>query len=259
MFGYEYFKYFNIDVAILIAAYGRYTLNKMIELAKNQGLRVVYGDTDSVFVVKGDYEPITANEVEQLTSKYAEILNVEVKYERTFERLIIAKKKHYLGIAHDKNKEPIIKGFEGIKSDRVEWVRKTFEQLVDDYKNCVNPIPKLKEALLNLEQWTIKEPERVLHKTTRLGKDPEDYENNCLQKRIGLEVGLKRGDTVNHYLADNERGYTFDVNECSISQYRKMLLSTVKDVLEILGHGVELEVLHNHPPNPTSLCDIIDR
>jgi DNA polymerase elongation subunit (family B) len=63
VFGYEYFKFFNIDnidVAILIAAYGRYTLTKMIELAQNQGLRVVYGDTDSIFVVKGDYELVTA-------------------------------------------------------------------------------------------------------------------------------------------------------------------------------------------------------
>ena len=94
-----------------------------------------------------------------------------------------------------------------------------------------------------MEQWNIKEPEKVLLKTSKIGKDPEDYENNCLQKRIGLELCLKRGDIANYYLADNEKGYTFDVNECSIIQYRKMLSSTVKDVLEILGYGIERDIL----------------
>ena len=60
-----------------------------------------------------------------------------------------------------------------------------------------NPIPKLKQAFSDLEQWNIKEPEKVLLKTSKIGKDPEDYENNCLQKRIGLELSLKRGDIAN--------------------------------------------------------------
>jgi hypothetical protein len=38
------------------------------------------------------------------------------------DKVIIAKKKHYLGIVPDNNEEPIVKGFEGIKSDRVEWL-----------------------------------------------------------------------------------------------------------------------------------------
>lgn len=55
-----------------------------------------------------------------------------------------------------------------------------------------------------MEEWSIIEPEKTLLKTSRLGKDPEDYENNCLQKRIGLELGLRRGDDINYYLADND-------------------------------------------------------
>lgn len=245
VFGYEYFKYFNQDVAILIAAYGRYTLTKMIELAQSQGLKVVYGDTDSLFIIKGnnvekkDYSHTTYEEIEQFKSKCTQILNIDVKHERTFDKAIIAKKKHYLGILEDKSKQPIIKGFEGIKSDRVEWVRNAFAQVIEDYKNGFNPILKLKQAFSDLEQWNIEEPEKVLLKTTKIGKDPEDYENNCLSKRIGLELGLKHGDTASYYLADNEKGYTFDVNECSISQYKKMLSGTVNDIVEILGYDIE--------------------
>ncbi|MGA8082081.1 MAG: hypothetical protein WB988_09475 [Candidatus Nitrosopolaris sp.] len=118
--------------------------------------------------------------------------------------MIIAKKKHYLGIVADKDKEPIVKGFEGVKSDRVEWVRTIFAGLANDYKTCIDPIPKIKKALSDLGHWSIIEPEKVLLKTSRLGKDPEDYKNNCLQKRIGLELGLRRGDDINYYLAEND-------------------------------------------------------
>ena len=166
-------------------------------------------------------------------------MSIEVRHETTFEKVIIAKKKHYLGIVADKDKEPIVKGFEGVKSDRVDWVRTVFAGLANDYKICVDPLPKIKKALSDLEQWSIIEPEKVLLKTSKLGKDPEDYENNCLQKRIGLEMGLRRGEVIHYYLADNEKGYTFDLNESSIDQYRKMLLSVVKDILQILGYDVE--------------------
>jgi len=249
VFGYEYFKYFNQDVAILIAAYGRYTLTKMIELAESQGLKVIYGDTDSLFIIKGnnvekkeDYLQITDKEIEQFKSKCAQILNIEAKHKRTFDKAIIAKKKHYLGILEDKTKQLVIKGFEGIKSDRVKWVRNAFAQVIEDYKNGFNPIPKLKQAISDLEQWNIKEPKKILLKTTKIGKDPEDYENNCISKRIGVELGLRRGDIASYYLADNEKGYTFDVNECSISQYKKMLSSAVKDIVEILGYDVEHDI-----------------
>ena len=66
------------------------------------------------------------------------------------------------------SKEPIIKGFEGIKSDRVEWVRKVFIEMVKDYKNGRDPIPNLRKAFSDLEQWSIQNPENVLLKTIRL-------------------------------------------------------------------------------------------
>jgi DNA polymerase elongation subunit (family B) len=240
---------------MLVAAYGRYTLTKMIDLAQNSGFEVVYGDTDSIFIVKDNCKNI-AKEIEHLIYKYTKILNVEVRHETTFDKVIIAKKKHYLGIAPDKNIEPIIKGFEGIKSDRAEWVRCAFAGLSDDYKYDIDPIPKLRKSLSDLEHWSITEPEKMLLKTSRLAKDPEDYQNNCLQKRIGLELGRRRGEIINYYLADNDKGYTFDVNESSINQYRKMLLSAVKDILDILGYDIDRDLISTSY-NSTSLCNII--
>jgi hypothetical protein len=114
--------------------------------------------------------------------------------------------------------------------------------VVQDYKYDRDPIPKLKNAFSDLEQWHIPDAEHVLLKIIRLRQDPEDYKNNCLQRKIGLELGLSHGETISYYLADNDKGYTFNVNEISISQYRKMLLQTVKDMLEILGYDIDQEL-----------------
>lgn len=71
------------------------------------------------------------------------------------------------------------------------------------------------------------------------------------------ELGLRRGEVINYYLADNEKGYTFDVNGSSINQYRKMLLNSVKDILEILGYDIERDLFSNGRYTSTSLCNII--
>ena len=52
---------------------------------------------------------------------------------------------------HDPNKEPIIKGMEGIKSDRPEFIQTVFREMIEDIKNDINPIPKLKQAFNELD------------------------------------------------------------------------------------------------------------
>ncbi|HET7283720.1 MAG TPA: hypothetical protein VFI70_03475 [Nitrososphaeraceae archaeon] len=89
--------------------------------------------------------------------------------------------------------------------------------MVQDYKYGRDPIVKLGNAFSDLEEWHIQDPGHVLIKTIRLRQDPEDYKNNCLQKKIGVELGLSHGDTASYYLSDNDKGYTFHVNEISIS------------------------------------------
>ena len=146
VFGYRFFKYYNRDVAILVAAYGRYILTKMQEMAAgtiddkdyhqhSYHFKVVNGDTDSLFLVAENNNSIASNKEEKESEALQrqeqediklfikdcnDKLHIEVKHEKTFAKCLISKKKHYIGILEDLLKDPIIKGFEGIKSDRVE-------------------------------------------------------------------------------------------------------------------------------------------
>ena len=106
-------------------------------------MNVLYGDTDSLFVNSLKDKKDVAKFIDECKSK----LKIDVNHEKTFRKLILVSKKHYIGIISDPDKEPVIKGMEGIKSDRPEFIQTVFREMVKDIKNDVNPIPKLKQAI----------------------------------------------------------------------------------------------------------------
>lgn len=119
----------------------------MQAIANGLGFDTLYGDTDSLFVnnIK------TMEDAQKFINECNSTLGVQVGHEKTFTKLILVGKKHYIGILPDPTKEPTIKGMEGIKSDRPEFIHNVFMQLVYDIKNDINPIPKLRQALGRLD------------------------------------------------------------------------------------------------------------
>src|SRR6185437_1807768 len=50
--GFAFAKYNNLQAAEMVTRYGRYTLRQIVQIAANEfGFTVVYGDTDSIFIV----------------------------------------------------------------------------------------------------------------------------------------------------------------------------------------------------------------
>ena len=94
LFGDESFKYYDVRVADLITAYGRYSLSKMQKIAELKGFEIVGGDTDSLFLldVKSD------NNNKQAISESKEKIGIDVEVNTTFSKAVITKKKHYFGV-----------------------------------------------------------------------------------------------------------------------------------------------------------------
>jgi hypothetical protein len=251
VFGHPYFKYYDPRVAELVTALGRYTLTKMQDIANGLGFVTLYGDTDSLFV-----NNIKRNEDAQFIDECKSTLGVEVGHEKTFSKLILVGKKHYIGILSDLGKNPIIKGMEGIKSDRPEFIHRVFMQLVQDIKNDTNPIPKLKQAFQQLDCRQV--PAESLAISLVLRKNPEEYSQICKQSRLGTKLGLRKDDTLVYYKCDTQQP-VYDVkskehklrtvhesenqDDISYAEYKKMLMNSVKDVLEILGYNADKELL----------------
>jgi DNA polymerase, archaea type len=252
VFGSQYFKYYDPRVAELITAYGRNTISKMKGIAQNMGFDIVYGDTDSLFLNYVD----NSNAVEVI-SKFKEECNkqlgVEVEHAKTYQTAIISeKKKHYIGWAGGKGTEPDIVGMEGDKNDRPRWINSIFRQIVRDIVVGKDPIDSLKRAVVDLELGNVN-PE-LLKRSTRLSKNPEEYENeNDRKRKIGLAIGARKGDVIEYFETDkNKEGYSLNPQDISIKKYKIMLWKAIKDILEIAGHDIAALERQLFEPNKIS-------
>jgi DNA polymerase elongation subunit (family B) len=241
VFGSKYFKYYDPRVAELITAYGRYTLTKMQEIARNMGFEIVYGDTDSLFL-RNRFENGESSK-EELVSRFTEECNkqlgIEVEHSKTYTAAIISdKKKHYVGWTGVQGKQPDIVGMEGEKNDRPKWINNVFRKMVSDIViQNTDPIPNLRKTIYDLEIGNVNS--ELLKRSKKLSKNPEEYENeNDRKRKIGLAIGARKGDVIEYYESENKEGYSLNPQEISIRKYKAMLWKVIKDILKIAGYDI---------------------
>jgi hypothetical protein len=248
VFGHPHFKYCDPRVAELVTAFGRQILGRMQSIAKKSGFTVLYGDTDSLFVssvgcIANIYRFISESKLN---------LGISVEHERTFAKLLLTGKKHYIRIFSDDHRELVIKGMEGTKSDRPEFIHKVFKQLVYDIKYDRNPVPNLRRAISDLNNKNV--PAQELAISISLRKNPEEYNHVSKQAILGGKQGLRKGMPLEYYKSYHEESVyepstgkynkrirleSDDPYDISYAKYKEMLLNSVKDVIEILGYDIE--------------------
>jgi DNA polymerase elongation subunit (family B) len=115
-FGNVYFEYRDPRVAELITAYGKYTIK---ELEKYAGDKMIYGDTDSIYL---------SNREDTIIAKAAE-LDVTLEFERVWKGLFLSSnKKQYFGITQEG--KVIHKILKGMKSDQPKYFNEVTKKLV---------------------------------------------------------------------------------------------------------------------------------
>jgi DNA polymerase I len=252
VFGSRFFKYRDLRVAELITAYGRYTLTKMQEIAQEMGLQVAYGDTDSLFIDldlgKQRDSNIINGYVSEFKEKCKKHLGIEVEHAKTYTTSIISdKKKHYIGWTGIPETPPDIVGMEGDKNDRPRWINNVFRQVVNDIlgihhkhnnSNNTDPILTVKKSISDLELGKV--DYKLLTRSVRLSKNPEDYHNtNDRKRKLGLTIGARKGDVIEYYESDNNKeDYSLNCREISYKKYKLMLWKAIREVLEIAGYDV---------------------
>jgi len=116
-----------------ITGYGRWALKTAWNMAEQQGLHPVYGDTDSLFLENAPIE-----KVEALTRLVKQQLRLDLAVERRYSVCVLsAAKKAYFGILPDGT--PDLKGLTAIKSNAPNFIQNVF-------KNCVKQLSTVKSA-----------------------------------------------------------------------------------------------------------------
>jgi DNA polymerase elongation subunit (family B) len=265
VFGNKYFKYYDPRVAELITAYGRYTLTRMQEIARNMGFEIVYGDTDSLFLYNKSYDSNGDTPMRETISGFqiecSKQLGIEVEHSRTYKTAIISdKKKHYIGWTGVQGKEPDIVGMEGDKNDRPKWINNAFRQTIYDIVvHNIDPTVNLKKAIYDLEIGNVNS--ELLKRSQKLSKNPEEYENeNDRKRKIGSVVGARKGNIIEYFESDSKEGYSLNPQDISVRKYKIMLWKAVKDILEIAGYDIasmEQELIlniHDHTAKPPRMA-----
>ncbi len=136
--GTPFSRFYDKDISEATTQNGVWLLKQTIEAAKQRNMRVVYGDTDSVFVQNATIQEFGDFVDWSNESLYPALLkafncpvnNIKLAYEKAFERVVftaakryIGKWLHYKGKLADANSKPEIKGLEYKRGDASRLAR----------------------------------------------------------------------------------------------------------------------------------------
>lgn len=122
--GSDRFPLYCLPVADSTTAYGRDSIEKTIKKARNLGVTVLYGDTDSVFL----HSP-SQDQIQEIIQWSQEELGVGLEVEKTYRYVVLSeRKKNYFGVYP--NSEIDVKGLMGKKRNTPPFLQKAFQTVL---------------------------------------------------------------------------------------------------------------------------------
>jgi DNA polymerase I len=251
-------RWYSKEVAESAAALGRETINRAISLAKNLGLTVFYGDTDSLFV----------NYDERLVQKFqAEIdhqLGLEINLSEVYKRILFTEaKKKYAGLRTDGQID--IVGLEAVRGDwsnLAREVQNTVLRMVLEDANPSRATAYVQDLTSNLKSKKLPLSSFIIWKT--LTKPVGAYEVNAPHVEVAKKMAqdgwpVTAGDKVGFVITKRpgklfqkaEPHYKETIEDVDYDYYvRNQIMPAAARILEVLGAS-EDELLA--PASQTSL------
>ena len=126
-FGQAYFKYYDPRVAELITGFARYTLDSLVKFVNENGGKILFGDTDSIFVA-GDNKDTNNSRID-IVSEAKEKYNIKLVQDRLWKVLFLtSNKKQYVGLTEQG--KIIDKGLVGKKNNQPAYFNEVISYLI---------------------------------------------------------------------------------------------------------------------------------
>ena len=188
-------RWYSREVAESASALGRDTINKSIELAKKIGLKVLYGDTDSLFV---EYDQSL---VDQFIKSIEKNLGLEINLGQLYKRVLFTEaKKKYAGLLDDGELDVV--GMEAIRGDWSNLARNVQNQVLRLVLEDGNPTRAISSvAALTKDLGSAKIPKSSLVIWKTLTKRLDEYEVNAPHVEVARKMAkegwpVSTGDKV---------------------------------------------------------------
>ncbi len=131
--GAQHFELFCMPAAESVTAYGRDAIIRTKAKAESMGIRVLYGDTDSVFLDNPSEE-----QQEQLVRWSRTELGIDLEVEKTYKYVALSdRKKNYIGVYKDGGVE--VKGLTGKKRNTPDFAQEAFRNMLDVLSRVNDP------------------------------------------------------------------------------------------------------------------------
>jgi len=204
VFGHEKFPLYTPSLAESVTALGRYVITSTLAKASELGLKVLYGDTDSLFIWNPQEEALR-----KLIKWVEESFSLDLEVDKAYKHVAFALKKNYLGIREDGKID--VKGLVGKKKNVPKLVQEAFTKVVelisgiDGTPVSLEKVKKdLKDTVQNL-YYRLKNRDFTLEDVafrTTLNKPIEEYRKTTpihvkaakQLRRYGVMVS--KGDTI---------------------------------------------------------------
>ena len=251
VFGSDRFSLYCPPLAESTAAVGRYDITGTIQQAKQLGIEVFYGDTDSLFLGTPD-----KSKLDQLIQWSRKELGMELEVDKNYRYVALSlRKKNYLGVHPDNRVD--IKGLTGKKRHTPEFIKETFNQMVNILGQVQTP--------LDFDDARIKIKSLVQDSYSKLRNRKYSLDDLAFNMMIGKSVGgytkttpqhvkaaqqlkdkgdeIKAGDLVSFVKVNTSSGVKpvqlANMYEIDIEKYTEYIRSTFEQVLDAVGLDYE--------------------
>lgn len=249
-------RWYVKPVAEAAAAWGRDTILNATKMAKDEGLEVVYGDTDSLFVANDE------SKIDGLSKEIKNNLGLEINTDKVYVRLFFTEaKKRYAGLLEDGSLD--IVGLEVARGDWAAVAKKVQEgvlEIVLKEESAKKAEGFVQGYVNDLRQKHVPYRDLIIWKT--LSKPAEEYEvkaSHVEAARMLREKGwnLGTGDKVGYVIVSGSgrlyekvKPYQFaSYDEVDIDYYvSKQIVPAAARVLEFFGTDEEklLDLVSRH-------------
>lgn len=208
--GAQHFELFCMPAAESVTAFGRHAILQTKKKAESMGVRVLYGDTDSVFLDNPSKE-----QQEELVRWSQEVLGIDLEVEKTFKYVALSdRKKNYIGVYKSGHVE--VKGLSGKKRNTPDFVQEAFRKMLDVLSKVdnVEGFEAAKEEIREI----------VNHVLDRLEGKTEPYSPEDLAFRVQMTKPIENyGSTMPQHVraAKMLRDAGYDIQSGQLIEYIK--------------------------------------
>lgn len=226
-------RWYCRECAEAVTAWGRRTIMHAINIARRLGLKVIYGDTDSLFV---EYKK---DKVEKLIQLIENELGLEIKIDKIYKRVFFTEaKKRYAGLLEDGRID--IVGFEAVRGDWAEIAKEVQEKITEiilKEGSVEKAVEYVRNVIERMKRGEIELNKLVIWKT--LTKKITDYAVDAphvvaARKLLSMGIAVDINDKI---------GYIITKGIGSISKRAEPYIA-VKDISEVdIDYYIERQVI----------------